>query len=80
MKWVNASVNNGLKFLTQVFENNKGYSTVSGARSVLSTLIRTTDNVEFGKQQVVEKHMRGSFHLRPSLPEYSFVCVIRQLL
>ena len=75
-----ATVKDGLGFLTNLFEHKKHYSTISCARSVLSLFINTGNNVEFGKQQIVQKYMKGIFHLRPSLPKYTFTWDVRKLL
>ena len=69
-----ATIKDGLGFLTNLFEHKKHYSTISFARSVLSLFINTGNNVEFGKEQIVQKYMKGIFHLQPSLPKYTFTC------
>ena len=46
----------------------------------MSLFINTGNNVEFGKQQIVQKYMKGIFHLRPSLPKYTFTWDVRKLL
>ena len=42
--------------------------------------INTGSNVQFGKQQIVSKYMKGICHLRPSLHKYTFTWDIRNLL
>ena len=46
----------------------------------MSLFINTGNNVEFGKQQIVKKYMKGVFHLQPSLPKYAFAWDVRKLL
>ena len=46
----------------------------------MSSFINTGNNVEFGKQQIVQKFMKGIFHLPPSLPKYTFTWDVRKLL
>ena len=46
----------------------------------MSLFINTGNNVEFGKQQIVQKYMKGVFHLQPSLPKYAFAWDVRKLL
>ena len=46
----------------------------------MSLFINTGNNVEFGKQQTVQKYMKEIFHLRPSLPKYTFTWQVRKLL
>ena len=53
----NATIKDGLEFLTNLFEHNKNYPTISCARSVLPLFMNTGNNVEFGKQQIVQKCM-----------------------
>ena len=66
--------------MTNLFEHKKHYSTISCARSVLSLFINTGNNVEFGKQQIVQKYMKGIFHLQPSLSKYTFTWDARKLV
>ena len=68
----NASVSNGLDFLTSLYQNEKQYPTISCARSILSLFIRSSNGLEFGKQFIVQRFMKGIYQLRPSLPKYSF--------
>ena len=50
----NATIKDGLDFLTNLFEHKKNYSTISCAQSVFSLFLNTGNNVEFGKQQIVQ--------------------------
>ena len=43
-----------LNFLPALFEENKNYSNVVCARSVLSALIKPVNGIEFGKQILVK--------------------------
>ena len=63
----NATIKDGLDFLTNLFEHKKNYSTISCAQSVFLSYICT-------------KYMKGIFHLRPSLPKYTFTWDLRKLL
>ena len=63
----NATIKDDLVFLTNLFQHKKNYLTISCAQSLLPLfIIYTGNNVEFGKQQIVQKYMKGIFHLRPS--------------
>ena len=67
----NATIKDDLVFLTNLFQHKKNYLTISCAQSLLPLfIIYTGNNVEFGKQQIVQKYMKGTFHLKPSLPKY----------
>ena len=68
----NASVSNRLDFLTSLYQNGKQYPTISCARSILSLFIRSSNGLDFGKQSIVQRFMKGIYQLRPSLPKYSF--------
>ena len=46
----------------------------------MSLFINTGNNVEFGKQQIIQQYMKGTFHLQPSLPKYTFAWYVRKLL
>ena len=75
-----AAIKDGLDFLGNLFEHKKNYSTISCVRLVLSLFKNTGNNVEFGKQQIVQKYVKGICHLRPSLPKYTFTWDVRNLL
>ena len=45
----NASVSNGLDFLTSLYQSGKQYPTISRAKSILSLFIRSSNGLEFGK-------------------------------
>ena len=67
-----ASVNNELDFLTFLYQNGKQYPTISYARSILFLFIRSSNGLEFGKESIVQRFMKGIYQLRSSLPKYSF--------
>ena len=67
-----ASVNNELDFLTFLYQNGKQYPTISSARSILFLFIRSSNGLEFGKESIVQRFMKGIYQLRSSLPKYSF--------
>ena len=62
------SVSNGLDFLTSLYQNGKQYPTISCARSILSLFIRPSNGLDFGKQSVVQRFMKGIYQLQPNLP------------
>ena len=47
-----------------------GYSSVSTATSVLSTIIKTENDIPFGELPLVCRFLKGVFNLRPALPKY----------
>lgn len=68
-----------LNFLPAPFEENKNYSNVVCARSVLSALIKPVNGIEFGKQILVKIFIEGFSHLITCLPGYNFVWNIKGL-
>ena len=60
----------GIEFLTGYFKTGVGYSSVSSARSALSSIIKPVCNVPFGKSPLVCRLLKGVFNIRPALPRY----------
>ena len=48
-----------------------GCSSVNTARFVLSTIIKTENDIPFGELPLVCRFLKGVFNLRPALPKYS---------
>ena len=69
INYQNASVNSELDFLTSPYQNGKQYPTISCARSILSLFIQSSNGLEFGKQSIAERLMKGIYQLQPSLPK-----------
>lgn len=61
-----------IEYLTTLFKEGKGYSTINSARSALSQFVILSDNpgIEFCKHPLMVKFMKGTFRLRPALPRY----------
>ena len=75
-----ASVAQGLAFLTQKFREGLSYSSIKGARSALSAILHPINGIPFGKQPLVTKFLRGVANLRPSLAKYSCVWEVKSVL
>lgn len=71
--YLHATTKDGLKYLTQVFNNGRHYHTVAAARSALSSIIPSTNGILFGEQPLVTKFVKGVSKLRPPFPKYSSV-------
>lgn len=56
-----------MDFLTVLFHEGKGYSSLNTARSAVSCL-SLKDSVSVGNHPLVRKFLKGVFNLRPSLP------------
>ena len=68
-----ASVSNRLDFLTSLYQSGKQYPTISCARSILSLFIHSSNSLEFGKDSIVQRFMKGIYQLQPPLPKYNFM-------
>ena len=66
-----ADVNDGLKFLTYLYQTGVGYSAINTARSALSAVIKSDSFRTFGEHPLVTRFLKGVFELKPSLPRYS---------
>ncbi|XP_031568824.1 uncharacterized protein LOC116303435 [Actinia tenebrosa] len=75
----NASIENGINFLTHLYENGLGYSAINTARSALSMVIDTS-GVTFGTHPLVTRFLKGVYEMKPSLPRYTHVWDVRTVL
>ena len=60
-----------LHFLTELFEDNCGYSALNTTRSALSTFIVLPGNISVGNHPLVTRFMKGVFQSRPTFPKYT---------
>ena len=68
-----ATVTEGLAFLTYLYKQGLGYSAINTARSALSSVITLGHKSTFGEHPLVTRFLKGIFELKPSLPRYSSV-------
>lgn len=61
------SVTDVLKFLTEKYNNNAGYSTLNTDRSALSLLMST----KIGNDENISRFLKGVYRLRPPLARYT---------
>ena len=80
VNYLQATPNDGLTFLTQVFNKGRHYSTVAAARSALSAIIPAVNGIPFGALPMVSKFVKGVNNLRPSLPKYTSVWHVNKVL
>lgn len=64
------NVNNVLRFLTYLFNQNLSYSVINTARSTLSTMFGNVDGAPLGVHRLVVNFMKGVSRLRPPAPRY----------
>ena len=67
---IQASVAQGIDFLTDLYENNHSYSGINTARSTLSAVLILDTNVAFGCHPLVVRFMKFFYNLRPPRPRY----------
>lgn len=67
------SVNNILSFLTELFKQGLGYSSINTAKSCLAVfleLVNEQSNLVVNSS-IVKRFMKGIFHIKPALPKYN---------
>jgi len=74
------SVSVVLDYLASLFHAGIGYSGLNTARSALSSFATIKRHGQIGKHNLVNRFMRGIFHLKPSLPRYNFTWNASDLL
>lgn len=75
-----ATLQDGINFLGDLFATGVGYSCINTARSVLSSIIVLPGSVHFGSHQVVTRFVKGVFETRPSLPQYKEIWDVNSVL
>ena len=67
-----ATIEQGINFLTELYQTGMGYSALNTARSALSTMIfvHSKEHSSFGQHPLVCRFIKGTFESRPSLPRY----------
>ena len=63
-------ISNYLLFLTYLYENNLGYSSINTARSALSSVFGRVDGITIGEHPHIVKFMKGVSKLRPPAAKY----------
>ena len=65
---ISSNVTEGINFLAELYDDGLSYSSISTARSALSTLMQLQDGENFGSNTLVSRFMKGVFIQRPALP------------
>ena len=77
------NVNNVLEFLSELFDNNIGYSAINTARSALSATGIVCDGFLIGSHPLIVRFMKGVYNLRPAqmryLKTWDISCVFQYL-
>lgn len=67
------TIDNVLEFLSWLFNEGKGYSSINTARSALSVYEGKIDNYFIGTHPLVTRFMKGVGRLRPPNSKYNFI-------
>lgn len=75
-------MNNVLTFLTELFENNCGYSAINTAKFAISNVVILTDSehITVGNHPFVKRFMKGVYNQKLSLPRYKSVWDVSEVL
>ena len=68
-----ATVYDGMEFLTSLYQQGLGYRTINTAYSALSAAINQEDKTTFRDHSLVTHFLKGIFELKPSLPRYMVI-------
>lgn len=75
------SVGEVLEFLTTLYHNGLGYSSINTAKSALSSCVNIPgQTMPLGSHPLVVRFMKGVFELKPSLPRYASTWDIKVVL
>lgn len=69
-----------LRFLTSLYNNGLGYSSLNNVRSALSLILRHVDGVQVGCHPLVVRFMRAIGKLRPPAPRYNIIWDVNLVL
>ena len=80
INWSNATVEQGIDFLANLFEQELSYSAINTARSALSVILTPKDGTSFGENRLVCRFLKGVFEIKPALPKYKKIWDVGQVL
>ncbi|CAB3991208.1 Hypothetical predicted protein [Paramuricea clavata] len=80
INWSNATVEQGIDFLANLFEQKLSYSAINTARSALSVMLTPKDGTSFGENRLVCRFLKGEFEIKPALPKYKKIWDVEQVL
>ena len=75
-----ATTEDGIEFLTSLFNSGLSYSALNTARSALSAVMKINDNISFGEHPLVCRFIKGVFQLKPALPKYTHIWDVEKVL
>ena len=62
-----------VEFLTKLFDDGHGYSSLNSARSALSSFLCSNSGLTIGKFPSVIRFMKGVYELKPPIPKYTCI-------
>ena len=75
-----ATLQDGINFLGDLFATGVGYRCINTAHSTLSSIIVLPGVVHFGSHPLVTRFVKGVFETRPSLPRYKEIWDVNSVL
>ena len=81
LSYLQARSNDVLEFLSSLyFEENSSYSVINSARSALSSFVVLEDANSVGEHPLINRFVKGVFHLRPPTPRYKEIWDVNVVL
>ena len=77
---IRPSINDELRFLSNLFAKGLQYRSLGTARSALSTFLKLCSNIDINKYEEITRLMKGAFLDRPALPKYSSMWSVDSVL
>lgn len=77
---INPSLGDIIVFLTELHEAGLGYSAINTAKSMLSSIFSVIHKQNIGTEPLIQRFMKGIFHLKPSVPKTLFTWDVKIVL
>ena len=75
-----ATLQDGINFLEELFATGVGYSCLNTAHSALSSLIVLPGSIQFGSHLLETRFVKGVFEVWPALPRYKDIWNVNKVL
>ena len=77
---IDPSIEDIISFLTELHESGLGYSAINTAKSMLSSKFSIIHKRNIGVEPLVQRFMKGLFHMKPSVPKTLFTWDVKTVL
>ena len=77
---ISPSISDVINFLTGIFEDGNGYSSVFSARSVSNNVITVPGFPDISEHPLLKRFIKGIFNLVPPKPRYSYTWDVKLIL